>query len=169
MPHAEIYFDLDVTAATVHDARHRIVAEVQSWGALDDEAVFRLGVVISELLTNSLLHGSCPITVEVALDHGFFFISVLDGSSAVPQNCEAGSDDECGRGLALVEELSILQGTDLTLFGKRCWAVLPSDAASYPDADGDPGSSEESEPLNSVRWSVTPLGERILSSLFPAT
>ncbi|MGV9418366.1 hypothetical protein ACWDO6_12650 [Streptomyces sp. NPDC003674] len=66
MPHTRIHFGLEAAAAAVCDARHRISAEVKAWGTLDDEASFRLEVVVAELLTDSLLRanslGGRPVT-----------------------------------------------------------------------------------------------------------
>ncbi|WP_143632976.1 ATP-binding protein [Streptomyces sp. 1-11] len=168
MPHTRIHFDLEAAAAAVRDARHRISAAVKAWGALDDEASFRLEVVVAELLTISLLHANSPIAIDVALDQGFLVVSVLDGSSAAPRTCEAGAGDERGRGRALIEALSLFHGIEFTASGKRCWAVLPSAVGPSPvsDAIADSAHTEIDLP-SSVRWSLTPLGKKMSSSLPP--
>ncbi|MGW5371452.1 ATP-binding protein [Streptomyces sp. NPDC004009] len=170
MPHTRIRFGLEAVAVAVRDARHRISAEVKAWGTLDDEACFHLEVVAAELLTNSLLHATSPIAIEVTLDQGFLVVSVLDGSSAAPRTCEAGAGDERGRGRALIEALCLFHGIEFTASGKRCWAVLPSAAGPSPVSDEIADSDHTEIDLPSpARWSLTPLGKKMSSSLPPPT
>ncbi|MGW3266171.1 ATP-binding protein [Streptomyces sp. NPDC001056] len=173
MPRTVIRLILRTTAAAVHHARHRIVAEARSWGALcDEEVAFRLEVVVAELLTDGLLHASGPLTVEVALAQGLFVVEVRHGGSAAPRPGQAGSGDVLGRGLALVQALSLFRDTERTAAGTRCWAVLPAVTAAVAVS---PGAGEPSRPHGgsappeAERWSVTPAGRSLLSSLFPAT
>lgn len=115
MPHSQIRFTVEATAAAVHSARHRVSRAVRSWTASsDDELSFRLELVASELLTNGLEHAGGPMLVEVVLDAGLLVIAVHDGSSTKPQPCDADVDDERGRGLALIEALCLFQGSDRT-------------------------------------------------------
>ncbi|MEU5093601.1 ATP-binding protein [Streptomyces sp. NPDC020996] len=163
MPHHQARFTVEATAAAVHGARHRISATVRSWGtSFEDELFSRLELVASELLTNGLQHAGGPMTVEVTLEQGLLVIAVLDGSPAVPQPCAAEVDDERGRGLLLIEALCLFQGVERTAFGKRCWAVLP--VATTP-APADERSAQGGGAPD-ARWSVTPAGEWLLSSLF---
>lgn len=168
VPHTKISFGSEATAAAVRDARHRISAKVEEWGALDGEASFRLNVVTAELLTDSLLHANGPMAVEVILDRDFLVVSVFDGGSAVPRTCEVGTGEEYGR--AVIEALCLSRGIEPTASGKRCWAVLPSVTGLSPadDRTAD-GVHLEIDPTSSARWSLTPFGEKVLSSLFPAT
>ncbi|GAA2480169.1 ATP-binding protein [Streptomyces thermolineatus] len=174
MPHARVGFTVEATAAAVRSARHRVSAAVRSWGApCDDDLFLRLELVVSELLTNGLLHADGPMTVEVSLERDFLVVGVLDGSPALPQPREADADDERGRGLALVEALCLFRGAEPTASGKRCWAVLPV-AAPGPAGGGSPGGAQGGgardggAAVDSARWSVTPAGTRLLSTLFPA-
>ncbi|MFE1785550.1 ATP-binding protein [Streptomyces sp. NPDC059506] len=170
MPHTRVGFTVEATAAAVRSARHRVSAAVRSWGVPCDGDMFpRLELVVSELLTNGLLHADGPMTVEVALEQGLLVVGVLDGSPALPQPREAEAGDERGRGLALVDALCLLRGAEPTASGKRCWAVLPVAAAPGPADGGSPGGAQDDGvPVDSARWSVTPAGTRLLSILFPA-
>ncbi|WP_330343324.1 ATP-binding protein [Streptomyces longwoodensis] len=169
VPHSQIRFTVEATAAAVHSARHRVSRAVRSWTASsDDELSFRLELVASELLTNGLEHAGGPMLVEVVLDAGLLVIAVHDGSSTKPQPCDADVDDERGRGLALIEALCLFQGSDRTTAGKRCWAALPAASLLRPEVklrhDAQDGGTE----VDQARWSVTPAGEKLLSSIFPS-
>ncbi|WP_331724397.1 ATP-binding protein [Streptomyces longwoodensis] len=170
MPHSQIRFTVEATAAAVHSARHRVSRAVRSWTASsNDELSFRLELVASELLTNGLEHAGGPMLVEVVLDAGLLVIAVHDGSSTKPQPCDADVDDERGRGLALIEALCLFQGSDRTTAGKRCWAALPAASLLRPEVselrhDAQDGGTE----VDQARWSVTPAGEKLLSSIFPS-
>jgi anti-sigma regulatory factor (Ser/Thr protein kinase) len=68
-------------------------------------------LLVSELVTNSLLHGGsqaagATITVTVAVAPGEVRIEVTDSGGGEPVPREAGDDGEDGRGLHLVAELS---------------------------------------------------------------
>lgn len=76
----------------------------------DDDGVASL--LVSELVTNSLLHGGSGavdgiITVTVAVAPGEILVEVTDnGGGGEPAPRDAGDDGENGRGLHLVAELS---------------------------------------------------------------
>lgn len=74
---------------------------------LDDASL-----LISELVTNAVCHGSPPILLTIECVGGGLNVRVRDGGSAVPQRGYASSSDEGGRGLALVDELSHTWGVD---------------------------------------------------------
>lgn len=63
-------------------------------------------VIISELLTNALLHsGTTEISLNITVQDGALHITVGDGMPGAAEPREAGADAESGRGLALVEAL----------------------------------------------------------------
>jgi len=70
--------------------------------AVVDEAV----LLVSEVVTNAVLHGGPPITVAVDCDGGGLQVLVRDGSPRLLQRRQANEDDEGGRGLELVDLLS---------------------------------------------------------------
>ncbi|TDC19729.1 ATP-binding protein [Actinomadura bangladeshensis] len=82
-------------------------------------------LIVSELVTNSLLHGLPPIVVRVVRDEsdGRPIIEVEDGGDGVP--CVQPESDTAinGRGLLLVAALAEEWGTDpLAEGGKVTWA-----------------------------------------------
>lgn len=111
----------------------RVLNEVLAeWGLghLEDTA----DLILSELVTNALLHGQEPARLTVYTDPnadgGFLFIEVDDAGDHTPELRDAASDAEDGRGLTIVEALSADWGVEATETGKRVWAsiTLGSDA-----------------------------------------
>jgi anti-sigma regulatory factor (Ser/Thr protein kinase) len=88
--------------------------------AVLDDAV----LMVSELVTNSVLHGGPPVVVAVDCTEDTLQVRVRDGSSALPAPRDADQTDENGRGLALVAEMSVDWGVDPVEDGKHVWFVL---------------------------------------------
>lgn len=176
MPHTQVRFTIEATAAAVHSARRRITATVRSWGTpLDDELSFQLELVASELLTDGLLTAAGPMTVEATLERDFLVLGVLGplhplhGNSPLPQSCAADPGGEGRRGLALIEALCLFHGTRHIALGTYRWAVLALPTALGSTADGTTGGTRDGGcPEDDVRWSITPTGARLLKRLLPA-
>lgn len=81
-------------------------------------------LLVSELVTNSVLHGGPPVTVAVDCDGDALQVRVRDGSTELPQRRQAQHVDEGGRGLELVANLSADWGVDPMDDGKHVWFVL---------------------------------------------
>ncbi|MFE9559277.1 ATP-binding protein [Streptomyces sp. NPDC006703] len=160
---AQTRFTLEATPAAVPAARQRISAQVRGWGVpLDEDLRWRLELVVSELVTNAVLHASGRLTASIALDHDLLLVEIHDGSTTAPRPRTAGPCDETGRGLALVAALCLFHGSELTAFGKRCWAVLPL-RSHTGTTDATPGSDGL---CDSARWTVAPVGAQLLARLF---
>ncbi|MFE9139629.1 ATP-binding protein [Streptomyces sp. NPDC007355] len=99
-------------------ARHAAQPVLEAWG-LDEEQVYDLLVVISELVTNAVTHALPPVVLHLhatADDTGRVRVHVSDGG---PQATAAAGwdatrpDDEHGRGATIVTALAHHTGTDL--------------------------------------------------------
>lgn len=88
--------------------------------AVLDDAV----LLVSELVTNSVLHGGPPLVVAVDCDGETLQVRVRDGSTTMPSSRLAGFGDENGRGLALVAAMSEEWGVDPAPDGKHVWFVI---------------------------------------------
>ncbi len=88
--------------------------------AVVDDAV----LMVSELVTNSVLHGGPPVVVAVDCAEDSLQVRVRDGSSELPARRDAKQTDESGRGLALVAEMSADWGVAPADDGKHVWFVL---------------------------------------------
>jgi anti-sigma regulatory factor (Ser/Thr protein kinase) len=81
-------------------------------------------LLVSELVTNSVLHGGPPVVVAVDCDGEALRVRVRDGSPSLPELRHAQQVDEGGRGLELVANLSQDWGVDPVEDGKHVWFVL---------------------------------------------
>jgi anti-sigma regulatory factor (Ser/Thr protein kinase) len=88
--------------------------------AVVDDAV----LLVSELVTNSVLHGGPPVVVAVDCDEATLQVRVRDGSADLLAPRDAAQSDESGRGLALVAEMSADWGVDTEKDGKHVWFVI---------------------------------------------
>ncbi|WP_436845130.1 SpoIIE family protein phosphatase [Streptomyces cinerochromogenes] len=112
-------WDLEPDPAVVGEVRTRALRRLADWGL--DEAAFAVELMLSELVTNAIRHGSGP--VRVRLLHGRTLIcEVCDASNTAPHLRRAASTDEGGRGLFLVAQLARSWGTRYLPQGKVIWA-----------------------------------------------
>lgn len=90
--------------------------------------------VLTELVNNAVQHvrapRDCRIFVRFEMSAGLLRIEVHDPSRKLPAMRKASRDDESGRGLLLVEQLSQEWGANFREgpVGKVVWAALASAA-----------------------------------------
>jgi GAF domain-containing protein/anti-sigma regulatory factor (Ser/Thr protein kinase) len=98
-------------------------------------------LAVAELVTNALLHAAPPISLRVIPHEDRVRLEVSDGSRAIPVRGRADVAAMTGRGLALVEALSLRWGIEPATAGKTIWAEIgPSngpDVGPATDLDGD--------------------------------
>jgi two-component sensor histidine kinase len=89
-----------------------------------DDAV----LLVSELVTNAVLHGAPPITVHIECDGGReLLVSVADEDPRSPVLRDGGPGAESGRGIRLVDVVSDRWGVvNHPDDGKRVWFRLRS-------------------------------------------
>ncbi|MGV4983267.1 SpoIIE family protein phosphatase [Streptomyces sp. NRAIS4] len=112
-------WDLQPDPALVSEVRARAIRQLADWGL--DEAAFAAELMLSELVTNAIRHGSGPIRVRL-LHHRTLICEVSDTSNTAPHLRRAASTDEGGRGLFLVAQLAQSWGTRYLPQGKVIWA-----------------------------------------------
>jgi signal transduction histidine kinase len=133
---------LDRDPAQACRARHQARAAVADWGL--GEVADLAELIVGELVANALRHGAGPIEVGLSGVAGGLRIAVHDDGAGRPVRRRPGDQDECGRGLALLEDLIVpLGGTrgmaaDAGGPGKTVYVVLPSVPADgfLPGSDG---------------------------------
>lgn len=83
-------------------------------------------LIISELVTNAIIHvPGEAIKVWVVLTIGrLVLLSVWDPSETMPLSRDAGPKDENGRGMGIIDTLSVANGSRPTEDGKSVWAFL---------------------------------------------
>ncbi|MEY9937634.1 ATP-binding protein [Streptacidiphilus sp. MAP5-3] len=130
MPAHQIEFLLTRRPRLVAVARHRVATHVQSWGQpLDDELRGTLDLLVSELVTNAVVHTTgAMITVQVRLEEQRLRVEVEDDNATAPpwpaDGDRAAWDAEQGRGLQLVAVLAARYGWYPSPRGKRVWFEL---------------------------------------------
>jgi anti-sigma regulatory factor (Ser/Thr protein kinase) len=101
--------------------RRAVTAYLDGCGCSNsDDAV----LVLSELVTNAVLHAGGADRIAVECDGGSIRISVRDGTIARPA-VQRASSAIGGRGLRIVDTLAERWGCDDHAGGKTVWAVLP--------------------------------------------
>lgn len=94
-------------------------------------------LVVSELVTNALLHAGPPVSLRVRVDGATVRIEVADGSRLAPLRGLARADAMTGRGLSLVAALARDWGVEPSPGGgKVVWCEL-STLAAVPDEPED--------------------------------
>ncbi|MEW2301025.1 SpoIIE family protein phosphatase [Streptomyces sp. NPDC006655] len=115
--------DLELPPDPVMVARARTDTERQldSWGLSD--LAFTAELVVSELVTNSIRYADGPVVLRLIKDRSLL-CEVSDNAHTAPHLRRARRDDEGGRGLFLVAQVSQRWGTRYTSSGKTIWAEL---------------------------------------------
>lgn len=92
-------------------------------------------LVVSELVTNAILHGTGPIALRVAAQQDGVRIEVQDATRTAPVRAIASVDAMTGRGIALVESLARRWGVEPVERGKVVWAeIFAEDCVGRPPA-----------------------------------
>lgn len=104
-------FDQDPQSAR---AARRFISQALTAADDDDDLVESVTLLVSELVTNAVLHAESGVEVLVRLTDSAARVEVTDASSQTVAPRDAAADEDSGRGLALVESLA------------RRWGVRPA-------------------------------------------
>lgn len=129
----------------IREIRQRLRYALEAQELLGQEQIADLLVMVSEAATNGLRHGCDParhdeqLTVAVRLVDGVRVrVEVTDPGTGTAQKPEPGEEDEHGRGLQIIAELSSDFGVVYGEEGARTtWFELLTRAALPEPADGD--------------------------------
>jgi anti-sigma regulatory factor (Ser/Thr protein kinase) len=116
--------------ASVVAARSQISTDLREAGVVTP-AIGDAALVVSELLTNAILHArplpGAQVLVAWALRERSLEVAVSDGGSMTrPRTAQPSLSSIGGRGLAIVENLACRWGVLPSDFGLTVWAVLPA-------------------------------------------
>ena len=92
---------------------------------LDTDTFDTIALLVTELVTNAILHARTPLQLTLESRPGSVRICVEDESNEQPLVRRYESDAVTGRGLALVEQLASSWGVDATPSGKVVWCEVP--------------------------------------------
>jgi anti-sigma regulatory factor (Ser/Thr protein kinase) len=107
----------DHTAAA--RARQFLGRTLHEWGL--DAVTGDAELLVSELVTNAILHARSPARVNVERDDSVVRVAVCDGSSATPRVRDYGPNAVTGRGMFLVDRIARRWGVDVDGNGKCVW------------------------------------------------
>ncbi|WP_420903005.1 SpoIIE family protein phosphatase [Streptomyces hirsutus] len=141
-------WDVPPEAAAVSSVRAHVTRQLAAWDLTD--ASFTTELILSELVTNAIRHGTVPIHVRLLRDRNLI-CEVSDGSSTSPHLRQAAETDEGGRGLFLVARYAERWGTRYTPTGKVIWTEQTLDGTP-----GDPGDTMSGDDVLDL-WSDTTL------------
>ncbi|MFF8639370.1 ATP-binding protein [Streptomyces sp. NPDC015345] len=129
-----VSFALAPQPNSVAQARRLLRAQLGVWAVRDEDACDAAALVLSELVTNAVVHTTSRwIVCEFCADSGKLRISVRDEGCGpgVPRPVHRGADEEHGRGLLLVDAVSSAWGVHEAGpgNGRTVWAELRRTAA----------------------------------------
>ena len=124
-----IQADLPPTRRAPAAARALLDELLHAWGERDhDDLADDARVVVTELVTNAVLHagGDGTLHLEISAgDDGTLVAVVVDGSAGRPVPRDPTTSDEGGRGLQIVDHLASRWGVEeIESGGKQVWAEL---------------------------------------------
>ena len=119
---AEVRLALRPVPASAGEARRFVVAALRDWDLEDlgDTAA----LLVSELVTNAILHARSEVTVAVRALGDAVRVEVVDEADGVPFLRRASETATTGRGLALVDACARVWGVEPRPPGKAVWFDL---------------------------------------------
>lgn len=132
---AEVHTSLVRDARSSSNARRFVEETLRRWDC--EEVLETVKLLVSELVTNSIVHGGSAPEVAVFLRADALRIEVSDRGEGAPAPRAAEDEATSGRGLAMVEMLASAWGVEATGDGKTVWFEVPRlDRAPSPDRRG---------------------------------
>ncbi|MFD7614965.1 SpoIIE family protein phosphatase [Streptomyces sp. NPDC059828] len=145
---AERVADLELPSdpAMVAHARTLTERQLETWGL--SELSFTAELVVSELVTNGIRYATGPVVLRLIRDR-CLLCEVSDSAHTAPHLRRARRDDEGGRGLFLVAQMTQRWGTRYTSSGKTIWAELaiPKDLSGNEGQDAPSSAAQADQRL----------------------
>jgi anti-sigma regulatory factor (Ser/Thr protein kinase) len=120
--------DLAHDPASPRTARRFVTKLLDEWGVAGD-AVERSQLLVSELVSNAVLHAMGPVLLTVSLRDGHLRIEVVNHGAGTPRKRNATAADLSGRGLQLVDKLATGWGSTVDGGRTRVWFELQAKTA----------------------------------------
>jgi len=105
--------------ASTRAARAFVAEHLRSWDL--DEAVDDATLLVSELVTNAILHARSPVDLVVRKVKGAVRVEVFDDGTGLPQPLDPDPEADDGRGLGLVQAVASRWGVDDVETCKTVW------------------------------------------------
>ncbi|MEW2548949.1 ATP-binding protein [Streptomyces sp. NPDC047002] len=126
----QVQLEIGADPAEVGRARRWVRSRLAGSGMERDEPTAEsLVLIVSELVTNAVVHAGCPAVLRIlfglgAADAGTVRVEVADACATPPSPRHARGDDTGGRGLELVDGLADRWGWQPEGAGKRVWCEV---------------------------------------------
>jgi len=127
----EVSTPLEADLNSPRQARAFVTDTLERWSCRDATAIIDL--LVSEMVANAVLHTGAPAELAVQLLPDRVRVSVTDQDTSQPKRRPTNPAVATGRGLALIEKLSVAWGIDRLPTGKRMWFET-----LRPDGSGEP-------------------------------
>ncbi|MFD7441770.1 ATP-binding protein [Streptomyces sp. NPDC059909] len=158
----QVQLEVGPDPAEVGRARRWARSRLAGSGIGDDEPLAEtLVLLISELVTNAVVHTGCPAVLRMLFgagagtaDAGTVRVEVADTSACPPQPRHADGDDTNGRGLELVDGLADRWGWQPEGAGKSIWCEV--DRCAAPRSQPQPRPSAPHPVAPAVAVGLTP-------------
>ena len=124
-------FDLSSGVTAPAEARRLCADACADWSL--DPVIHDCSLMVSELVTNAVVHGGGSIALELQHHDGCLRVSVIDAAplgtgtfrpTGRPAGRSAGDEEESGRGLAIVAALAARWGSQPGSDRTRVWFEL---------------------------------------------
>ncbi|MFJ2029740.1 ATP-binding protein [Streptosporangium sp. NPDC087985] len=117
----EACWDLPADLEAVGKARRLAREALATWGM--PVVAEDVTMVVSELVSNAIVHGKAPITLSLHQYGRIVRGEVTDHSTVWPTPIPAGPNEEHGRGLAIVTAYADRWGVEPAQDGKTVWFI----------------------------------------------
>jgi len=111
--------------ASAGAARRFVAAALEAY-PIDIDVV---SLLVSELVSNVVLHAHTPLEVSVCQRGKHIRVSVADESPLIPAMKQYAPDSVTGRGLTMIDSAAERWGIDESADGKAVWFEMPLDGA----------------------------------------
>lgn len=124
------WWDFSPTPGAVGEARHLVAETLTKWGVVDRDLIEDVVLIVSELVTNAVIHGRKPINMSLYVEGECVGGTVYNQGAEFDLPSLAGDDDEGGRGLRIVAAYATKWGIDPdgvdedaghAVWFQRCW------------------------------------------------
>lgn len=123
-------FELALEAERQNVSKARKFATDQARALGLEECVDVVELLVSEAVTNAVLHAGTSLKVRLVWNGGLLRVEVTDGSPAKAVKREYGADAATGRGVTLIDALAADWGTESTEEGKTVWFTVDAEGAT---------------------------------------
>jgi len=107
-------------------AARRFVTEVLKARDIDVELI---SLLVSELVSNVILHAQTPLEVTIRTRGAHLRVTVADESPVIPALKQYAADSVTGRGLTMIDLTAESWGIDEMAEGKAVWFEIPLNGA----------------------------------------